>query len=269
MIRDIDIFVSSIVDLVKGFTKSQLDQFMQDLQSVADTDDRERLMTLIAYHPNFSIRQKLKHITDLWFSEYSELSIRAVLLAIKTTINMHDQLLEEHKSELVWTGPKVERYSFRRLDQVLLDIIEEAKEYLIIVSFAVYKIPEVHSSLVRAAKRGVKIKLLLETKDSSDGKIKINGFSELREELYRGVDFFIWPLEMRNKDANGNYGSLHAKFVVVDDRTILISSANLTGYAHNLNMELGICMHNMKMAKDLRYSLEELEFNRIITKVIV
>ena len=36
------------------------------------------------------------------------------------------------------------------------------------------------------------------------------------------------------------HGSLHVKCAVADDAAALISSANLTEYAMNLNMELGL-----------------------------
>lgn len=51
---------------------------------------------------------------------------------------------------------------------------------------------------------------------------------------------YVWPLERRPRDQAGRYGSLHAKFAVVDEAALLVSSANLTEYALNLNMELGL-----------------------------
>jgi len=45
---------------------------------------------------------------------------------------------------------------------------------------------------------------------------------------------------MRPKDAKGNAGSFHAKCALADKKILLISSANLTQYALELNMELGV-----------------------------
>jgi cardiolipin synthase len=44
----------------------------------------------------------------------------------------------------------------------------------------------------------------------------------------------------RPKDSLGRYGSLHAKCAVVDSNLLFLSSANLTEFAFNLNMELGV-----------------------------
>lgn len=50
----------------------------------------------------------------------------------------------------------------------------------------------------------------------------------------------MWPKEHRLKDERGRIGSLHAKFAVADRVRLLVSSANLTEFAFNLNMELGV-----------------------------
>jgi len=51
---------------------------------------------------------------------------------------------------------------------------------------------------------------------------------------------YLWPLDRRPKDRAGRYGSLHAKFAMADKTALLVSSANLTEYALNLDMELGL-----------------------------
>ncbi len=51
---------------------------------------------------------------------------------------------------------------------------------------------------------------------------------------------YIWPLDERARDPQGRHGSFRTKCAVADNRVALISSANLTEYALNLNMELGI-----------------------------
>src|SRR5215210_3346003 len=53
-------------------------------------------------------------------------------------------------------------------------------------------------------------------------------------------EVYVWPLDRRPKDGAGRYGSPHAKFAVADETTLLVSSANLTEYAFNFNMELGL-----------------------------
>jgi phosphatidylserine/phosphatidylglycerophosphate/cardiolipin synthase-like enzyme len=53
------------------------------------------------------------------------------------------------------------------------------------------------------------------------------------------------------RDAEGRFGSLHAKCAIADSEHIFISSANLTEYAFTLNMEIGILVHSQKLASQV------------------
>ncbi|MDQ3862958.1 MAG: phospholipase D-like domain-containing protein, partial [Actinomycetota bacterium] len=65
----------------------------------------------------------------------------------------------------------------------------------------------------------------------------------------------------RPKDGAGRYGSLHAKFAVADETTLLVLSANLTEYALNLNMELELLVRDgdlpARAVSHLRRLMEE------------
>jgi phosphatidylserine/phosphatidylglycerophosphate/cardiolipin synthase-like enzyme len=54
---------------------------------------------------------------------------------------------------------------------------------------------------------------------------------------------FYWPLERRPRSAVGSYGSMHVKCAIADRAVALVSSANLTDHALELNMELGLLVH--------------------------
>lgn len=62
----------------------------------------------------------------------------------------------------------------------------------------------------------------------------------LGEDLSRTYTVFIWPAEKREADSTGRHGSLHAKALIADNHTLYVSSANLTEFALDLNLELGI-----------------------------
>jgi len=53
---------------------------------------------------------------------------------------------------------------------------------------------------------------------------------------------YAWPMAERAKDGRGRHGTLHAKFAVADRQRLLVSSANLTEFAFNLNIELGVLL---------------------------
>jgi phosphatidylserine/phosphatidylglycerophosphate/cardiolipin synthase-like enzyme len=98
----------------------------------------------------------------------------------------------------------------------------------------------VSAAIVRAAERGVEITLVLESAEASAGKVAHEALEGLGHAVERMSIVYVWPLDQRLRDCNGNYGSLHVKCAIADDSAILVSSANLTEFALNLNMELGV-----------------------------
>jgi len=72
------------------------------------------------------------------------------------------------------------------------------------------------------------------------GKVSFNPAVALLNFPDVKVEVFVWPLENRPRNTKGQHRSLHAKFVVADGDKLFISSANLTDYALNLNIELGV-----------------------------
>jgi phosphatidylserine/phosphatidylglycerophosphate/cardiolipin synthase-like enzyme len=149
-----------------------------------------------------------------------------------------DHHRREQSIELVWTGPALEGTLLRRTDQVLLDLIHTARRTLYVVTFAAYKIPVLNEAMLAAAQRGVEINLIFESQEV--GKTAFAAVKAIGEKLEVLSNIYTWPPDKRPKDAAGRHGSLHAKCAVSDATNLLISSANLTEYALNLNMELGI-----------------------------
>lgn len=141
--------------------------------------------------------------------------------------------------ELVWTGAAPVGSVLRRTDQALLEVIGRARRKLLVVSYAAYDVAAVREALLEAEERGVEIVFVLESKEESGGKVRFDASLALGP-LAERVMVYVWPLEQRPRDAQGRAGSLHAKCAVADDHTLFLSSANLTGFALTLNMELGV-----------------------------
>jgi phosphatidylserine/phosphatidylglycerophosphate/cardiolipin synthase-like enzyme len=85
--------------------------------------------------------------------------------------------------EVVWTGPETERIVLRRTDRVLLQLIEQAQQELIIVSFAVYNVPTIARAMRTAIQRGVSLLLVVETPASGNGKIPFGIDTALGKEI--------------------------------------------------------------------------------------
>lgn len=130
----------------------------------------------------------------------------------------------------VWTGPESAAATERLTLAVVADLVEEAEREIFLVSFAALPGAAVREALARAAVRGVAITMLLERSVDSptfDGPAEpFPGLAARR---------LCWPGKLRPPGA-----SMHAKILVVDRRTALIGSANLTGHALERNLEAGV-----------------------------
>ncbi len=179
-----------------------------------------------------------------------------------------DEFHQKNESlELVWTGPATSSSTMRRTDQALLDLINESRNSILLVTFAAYKIPHVSDALSKAAARNVRITLILESSEESEGKLTFNAIKALGMKVAEQSTVFVWPHDKRPRDENGHFGSLHAKCAVIDSKKAFISSANLTDYALTLNMELGIVIHGGDLPSKIQRHFECLISEGILKKI--
>ncbi len=169
--------------------------------------------------------------------EYQQLG--NALLAASTTSRLER---ERQQLELVWSGPSLVSTTLRSTEPALLELIDSARESVYLVTFAAYKVPAVADHLAAAERRGVRVVFVLESNEDSGGKVDFNPLPHLRASGLQRAEVYIWPQDQRLRDNQGRYGSLHAKFAVADRSTLLVSSANLTEFAFNLNIELGVLL---------------------------
>ena len=186
-------------------------------------------------------------LLTVWRRDAPSVSPEAVCLALLSAAATHDDDRDGQKTELIWTGPNSLDISLRRTDQALLQVIGTSKTSLLIVSFAVYSIPTISNAIVRAAGRGVNIRICIETPDASGGSVGYDMVGALGDDIRDCVTIYTWPRSQRPRDDSGRAGSLHAKCAVADERLLFVSSANLTGYAMNLNMELGVLIEGGRL----------------------
>ncbi len=190
--------------------------------------------------PQPNLRLQVGQLLDAWRQQSPELAPQSVALALLAAAQAAEQHRRAQSTSLVWTGPTGHGPALRRTDQALLQVINAAQERLLVVSFAVYKIPEIRQALLKAARRGVSLKICLEAPDPSEGKITYDALQALGKRVAQNAAAYIWPKNKRPRDDKDKFGSLHAKTAVADKDLLFISSANLTEYALKLNMELGV-----------------------------
>lgn len=178
----------------------------------------------------------------------SGISPQAAAFGIECALDAADRNAEAQSVDLVWTGPESSEISVRRSAAVLLQLIEGTQSDLIIMSFASFRIPDAEAALARAADRGVRLYLIVETAEESSGRYRGAGTSAFSALAHRAnVAYYCWPKEKRPDG-----GLMHAKAVIADGRSALITSANLTERAIDSNIELGLLIHGESVSKRLR-----------------
>ena len=208
--------------------------------------------------PKSDWRETIAKLLEVWSNEANPPALATVAAMLSTAAHCRQQFQAELSLEFVWTGPIPEGSYSRRTDQALLEVIQGAQQTLTIVSFAVYKIPEILESLQQAILRGVNLTLIFEMPEESDGKVAYNNLFSIDPALLKRSKLLIWPKSKRPVNTDGKMGSLHAKFAISDNRKIFISSANLTNYAMTLNMEMGVLIHSSDFALEVSEHINKL-----------
>ncbi len=222
---------------------------------------------LLSGLPKASWRRVVAELIELWQVEARHLDGDAIATALATAAHCETASRQELSAQLVWSGPNPKGTPLRRTDQTLLQMIREAKEELILVSFAVYKIPEIAQELIAAGTRGVNLRIIAETPESSEGKIPFGVITALGTDITQLSQVFIWPRDKRPTDKNGKHGSLHIKCAICDNQQLFISSANLTEYALALNMEMGLLVHSQDLATRVTHHINCLISQKILVSL--
>lgn len=189
----------------------------------------------------------------------------AVALALAAARD-RERAARAQRVSVVWTGPETYAVPVRRTEQALLELIALARQRLIIVSFAVYKVPEVADALVNCSERGCDVAVVVESEAESGGKVSYEMSKALGSKVAQHARLYTWPLEERPDVGNGKRASLHVKCAVADKQRLLISSANLTEYAFTKNMELGLLVEGGDVPGRVQAHLDALFSNDVLRR---
>ena len=176
-----------------------------------------------------------------WLSSPSPVSPLEAAMSLRTAAHL-GRLGDRQTIELAWTGPRSQPVAHRHTEQAILQVLDSARQRITLVCYAVYRIPHVRDALVRAARRGVRVGIVVETPDKIQGEREYDTIRALGDDVAACSTIYFWPKDLRERDPNGKVGILHVKCVVSDGRWLFLSSANLTEYAFSINMELGVLL---------------------------
>ncbi|WP_161882805.1 DISARM system phospholipase D-like protein DrmC [Deinococcus alpinitundrae] len=169
-------------------------------------------------------------------------------------------LRARESAELVWTGPTTSAVPVRQTDTVLVQLLGEAAREILVVSFVAHAVPSVVDALNAAVLRGVEITVVLERSAATGGRVNGDSVERIRRAVPSARPH-VWADE---PDGSGFRGAVHAKCVVVDGVSCLITSANLTSAALGRNMELGVLLRGGRLPKRLADHFRALIERRVL-----
>ena len=168
----------------------------------------------------------------------------------------------QQSTELVWTGPTTPFVSARRTEQALLQVINAAEQALFITSFVAYDVSTIVKALNAASDRGVIISMLLELSQDHGGSITFDAIGKMRL-LVPSARLYAW----HDKVDPFSDGCVHAKVAVADGSICFITSANLTCFAMEKNMEAGVLISGGRIPRLLDEHLRSLIDTKVISVV--
>lgn len=217
--------------------------------------------------PHLHFRGMAGEFIEVWHGLAAGVPAEAVALALRTASHAERVHRKGQTVELVWTGPGTDGHPFRRTEQAVLQVLDSARQRITLVSYAVYRIPNVCGALVRAARRGVQINVIVETPDKLEGENEYSTLRALGDDVAACSAVYYWPKENRGQDDKCKPGILHVKCAVADGRWLFLSSANLTEYAFTINMELGVLVTDGKLSTQVQEHFDRLIGVRMLARI--
>lgn len=143
-------------------------------------------------------------------------------------------------------------------------LMRSAQQELIIIS--PYFVPgqEGMAAFAALAQRGVRIRVLTNSLASTDSPVVHHGYAHYRVALLKmGVELSevrpkLGQKRVRFHPFRSSNASLHAKAVVIDQKTVFIGSLNMDARSANINSELGLVIRNTEIAHQVTSLLDDI-----------
>jgi phosphatidylserine/phosphatidylglycerophosphate/cardiolipin synthase-like enzyme len=249
---------------------------LKHARSKMSGDTWQQVVMQVARFEGSPIPESIRRATDgilsrdaAWIlTEAFERSTQTTWREIASAMTTVDFLVGDSAplTEIIWTGPANDRFPVRRIDQVLYDLISNAKKRIVLVTFAAHRVPHLCAHLRQAVERGVALTLIVESEEESEGQLTKDAVAAFQNVPLAGTRIYYWPIEKRERNQAGRPGKLHTKCAIIDN-IALIGSANLTDDAFNRNMELGMLVREEATVLALTEHFRELVSLGILVEV--
>lgn len=248
-------FIIAVEDLVRKAPATWLTAACEGLRSFPATATPEFVLQRLPLTNNadlaFVAKQAVKQAAAM-------MSWESLSWTVQTTYATLQRSQADQHVEMLWSGPSpADQIPAKRIDQALYDLIANAQHEVLLVTFAAAKVERLAGELLKAIQRGVRIRLILEFQQSSEGQLSYDAIKAFPPALTAAAEIYYWPVQKRERNQAGRPGKLHSKLAIVDD-TVLVSSANLTDDAFNRNLELGVLVKNPAFLRTVREHIQTL-----------
>lgn len=230
---------------------------MTHLARVPTSELRRLLRAVEASSLSAPLREAELHAEGLPASEIvavlHSLDRAAVVRVLGAMIADRDQRPPPHL-DLVWTGPETRVASSRDTAVLVRELFAGAKESVLIAGFSFDHGEEIFGALHHGMRdRGVRTEIFIDIRDAAPPGVLPAAHARayatrfLEKNWSFGPPFptlFYDPRSAQNRAL----ASLHAKCIVVDVKSTLVTSANFTDRGQTRNLELGVLIGDRDFA---------------------
>ena len=192
---------------------------------------------------NVELERQLRMLQDAWNRAGPDLSGVALAFVLRTSVASVAAFRKRMPApQVVWTGPKVEGSFLRATREIVRELLRTAQSELLVVGYWIAArdegdgiIEEVIAGLAEAVTRNVVVTVVVDERIRADGRDNRRVLVSAWPSGVALPKILTWRLP-----PNDQHLKLHAKVLVADRQDALVTSANLTSYAMDRNMEMGV-----------------------------
>jgi phosphatidylserine/phosphatidylglycerophosphate/cardiolipin synthase-like enzyme len=152
-----------------------------------------------------------------------------------------------------------------RLTHSVTYLVDNARYSVVCSTFNFQRSSGLWKALRQAAQRAeISMKVYMDTNAADGGALR--AWSPTTEEV---AEHLRPALVLRTKAFDGHQVRNHSKFLSIDHRFLLVTSANFSWSAENANLEFGVLIDNPNLAESVEQDLREAEdliFERVMQR---
>ena len=228
----------------------------------------------VARHlPNVDLESALAELNRLHDTGIPPSHVAELLRAVAAERRLRERTSD--RVDLVWTGPEMPGSQSRETAVVARELFAKATRSVLVSSYAVFLGKEVFEPLARRMEQVPDLRVLLFLNVPAPGGSDFDSDAVARE-YFREFLKKNWPsgrspelyYDPRSVAPKGDERAvIHAKCVVVDGHTALVTSANFTEAAHARNIEAGAVVHDAGFAGSLERQFTSLVAAGLLRRV--